>query len=176
MVGGRTQLLTRSEFGRGSNTEPQQIMRQLAKTDIGLRQLCQIVLDGRAGRDPQELVKGTMPEDKRIAGAELLTPVRLRELADLSDGEGITHDSPEDRFAAALKEFQGRLDDLHAAAQEVGVVTGTDGVALVDTLGYDNSNVRNTLGEITDLVSEWRGARRRADRMRADLDESGDAR
>ncbi|GHE93040.1 hypothetical protein E5082_28595 [Streptomyces griseoluteus] len=177
LVGGRTQLLTRSEFGgRGSNTEPQQIMRQLAKTDVGLRQLCQIVLDGRAGRDPQELAKGTMPEDKRIAGAEPLTPARLRELIDLSDEEGITHDSPEDRFAAALKEFQGRLDDLHAAAQEVGDVTGTDGVALVDTLGYDNSNVRNTLVEITDLVSEWRGARRRADRMRADLDESGTAR
>ncbi|KAF5994536.1 hypothetical protein BOG92_024925 [Streptomyces sp. WAC00263] len=177
LVAGRTQLLTRSEFGgRGSNTEPLQIMRQLAKTDVGLRQLCQIVLDGRAGRDPQELVKGTTPADKRIAGADALTPVRLRELAELSDREGITHDSPEDQFAAALKEFQGRLDDLLAAAQEVGDVTGKDGVALVDTLGYDNSNVRNTLVEITDLVSEWRGARRRADRMRADLDESGDAR
>ncbi|WP_159038992.1 MULTISPECIES: hypothetical protein [unclassified Streptomyces] len=177
LVGGRTQLLTRSEFGsRGSNTEPQQIMRQLAKTDVGLRQLCQIVLDGRAGRDPQELAKGTTPEDKRIAGADTLTPVRLRELADLSEGEGITHASPEDRFAAALKEFQKRLDDLLTAAQKVGDVTGKDGVALVDTLGYDNSNVRNTLVEITDLVSEWRGARRRADRMRADLDESGDAR
>ncbi|MFI5870943.1 hypothetical protein ACIBAH_00615 [Streptomyces sp. NPDC051445] len=47
LVGGRTQLLTRSEFGRrGSNTEPQQIMRQLTKTDVGLRQLCQVVLDG----------------------------------------------------------------------------------------------------------------------------------
>ncbi len=55
-------------------------------------------------------------------------------------------------------------------------MTGQDGVALVDTVGYDNPTVRDTLVEITDFVSEWRGARRRADRMRADLDESGDAR
>ncbi|WP_030688441.1 hypothetical protein [Streptomyces sp. NRRL B-1347] len=177
LVGGRTQLLTRSEFGgRGSNAEPQQIMRQLAKSDVGLRQLCQVVLDGRAGRDPQELADGAMPQDTLIAAAEILTAGRLRELADLSEGEGITHETPEDRLAAALKDFQERLDDLLAAAQAVGHVTGEDGVALVDTLGFSNSNVRDTLVEITDLVSEWRGARRRADRMRADLDESGDAR
>ncbi|MFJ6722367.1 hypothetical protein [Streptomyces sp. NPDC091259] len=177
LVAGRTQLLTRSEFGgRGSNAEPQQIMRQLTKSDVGLRQLCQVVLDGRAGRDPQELADGTMPHDAVIPGAEILTPGRLRELADLSEGEGITHESPEDRFASALKDFQERLDDLLAAAQAVGRVTGEDDVALVDTLGFSSSNVRDTLVEITDLVSEWRGARRRADRMRADLDDSGDAR
>ncbi|MET8431753.1 hypothetical protein ABZV61_02925 [Streptomyces sp900116325] len=177
LVGGRTQLLTRSEFGgRGSNTEPQQIMRQLAKTDVGLRQLCQVVLDGRAGRDPQELADGTMPQDNLITDAEVITPGRLRELADLSDVEGITHESPEDRFAAALAEFQERLDDLLAAAQRVGDVTDQNGMALVDTLGYENSNVRSTLVEVSDLVSEWRGARRRAGRMRADLDESGEAR
>ena len=176
LVGGRTQLLTRSEFGSGSNTEPQQIMRQLAKTDVGLRQLCQVVLDGRAERDPQELADGTLPQDNLIADAEILTPGRLRELADLSDGEGITHESPEDRFAAALAEFQDRLDDLLAAAQKVGNVTDQDGMALVDTLGYENPNVRNTLVEVSDLVSEWKGARRRAGRMRADLDESGEAR
>ncbi|MFC1414874.1 hypothetical protein ACEZCY_37705 [Streptacidiphilus sp. N1-12] len=177
LVGGRTQLLTRSEFGgRGSNAEPQQIMRQLTKSDVGLRQLCQVVLDGRAGRDPQELADGTMPQDTLIPAAEILTPGRLRELADLSEGEGITHETPEDRFAAALKDFQERIDDLLSAAQRVGNVTGEDGVALVDTLGFSNSNVRDTLVEITDLVSEWRGARRRADRMRADLDEISDAR
>ncbi|MFB7957845.1 hypothetical protein [Streptomyces sp. NPDC056045] len=151
-------------------------MRQLAKSDVGLRQLCQVVLDGRARRDPQELADGTMPQDTLIPAAKILTAGRLRELADLSEGEGITHETPEDRFAAALKDFQERLDDLLAAAQAVGHVTGEDDVALVDTLGYNNSNVRDTLVEITDLVSEWRGARRRADRMRADLDESGDAR
>ncbi|WP_151898327.1 hypothetical protein [Streptomyces sp. C8S0] len=95
LVGGRTQLLTRSEFGgRGSNTEPQQIMRQLAKTDVGLRQLCQIVLDGRAGRDPQELAKGTMPQDTRIADANILTPERLRELADLFEGKASRMPAP----------------------------------------------------------------------------------
>ncbi|MET9388441.1 hypothetical protein ABZY09_47685 [Streptomyces sp. NPDC002928] len=177
LVGGRTQLLTRSEFGRrGSNTEPQQIMRQLTKTDAGLRQLCQVVLDGRAGRDPQELADGIMPQDHVITDAEILTPERLHELTDLSDGEGITHQSPEDQFSAALAKFQDHLDDLLAAAQRVGEVTDQNGMALVDTLGYENPNVRTTLTEITDLVSEWRGARRRAGRMRADRDQSGEAR
>jgi hypothetical protein len=169
--------LTRSEFGRrGSNTEPQQIMRQLTKTDAGLRQLCQVVLDGRAGRDPQELADGIMPQDHVITDAEILTPERLHELTDLSDGEGITHQSPEDQFSAALAKFQDHLDDLLAAAQRVGEVTDQNGMALVDTLGYENPNVRTTLTEITDLVSEWRGARRRAGRMRADRDQSGEAR
>ena len=176
LVGARTQLLTRSEFGsRGSNTEPQQIMRQLTKTDTGLRQLCQVVLDGRAGRDPQELPDGANPQDKRLPGAETLTPSRLRELAELSDGEGITHESPEDLFAAAIADFQKCVDDLYVAAQKVGAVANQDGVALVDTLGFESSNVRDTLTEITNLVSEWRGARRRAARMRADLDESGES-
>lgn len=59
LVSGRTQLLTRSEYGRGDNTEPGQILRRLAKSDAGLRQLCQIILDGCAGRDPQELPDDT---------------------------------------------------------------------------------------------------------------------
>ena len=177
LVGARTQLLTRSEFGgRGSNTEPQQIMRQLAKTDTGLRQLCQVVLDGRAGRDPQELPDGATPKDKCLPGAEILTPGRLRELAELSDEEGITHESPEDLFAAAITDFQKCLDDLYVAAQKIGEVTDQDGVALVDTLGFENPNVKKTLTEITELVLEWQGARRRANRMRADLDDSGETR
>lgn len=177
MVAARTQLLTRSEFGgRGSNTEPQQIITQLTKTDTGLRQLCQVVLDGRAGRDPQELPAGVTPQDKRLPGEEILTPGRLRELAELSDGEGITHESPEDLFAAVIADFQQCLDDLYLAARKVGEVTDQDGVALVDTLGFEDSNVRDTLNDIADLVSEWRGARRRAARMRADLDHSGEAR
>jgi len=176
LVGARTQLLTRSEFGgRGSNTEPQQIVTQLTKTDAGLRQLCQVVLDGRADRDPQELPDGVTPQDKRLPGAEILTPGRLRELAELSDGEGITHESPEDLFATAIGDFQKCLDDLYVAAQRVGEVTDQDGVALVDTLGFESSNVKDTLTEIADLVSEWRGARRRATRMRADLDDGGEA-
>jgi hypothetical protein len=177
LVGARTQLLTRSEFGgRGSNTEPQQIMRQLAKSDTGLRQLCQVVLDGRADRDPQELPDGATPQDRRLPGAAILTPGRLRELAELSDGEGITHESPEDIFAAAIAEFQQCLDDLYVAAQKVGEVTDQDGLALVDTLGFENPNVKDTLTDITDLVSEWRAARRRAVRMRADLDDGGEDR
>ena len=107
--------------------------------------------------------------------AEILTPGRLRELTELSDEEGITHQSPEDRFAAAIVDFQKCLEDLYFAAQKVGEVTDYEGVALVDTLGFESPNVKDTLTDITDLVSEWRGARRRATRMRADLDNSGEA-
>jgi hypothetical protein len=174
MVSGTTQLLTRSEFGgRGSSTEPAQILTQMTRTDSGLRQLCQIVLDGRAGRAPQELPDGTSPRNKRIPDAEVLTAVRLRELAKLSDEQGITHDSPEDLFAAAIQEFQDRLEELHLAGQEVGAIVDETGVALVDKLGYDDATVKDTLTNVTDMVSEWRGARRRAERMRGDLDSSG---
>ena len=176
LVASRTQLLTRSDFGgRGSNTEPQQIIRQLTRSDSGLRQLCQVVLDGRAGRDPQELRDGSDPQDRHLPDARLLTAGRLRELAQLFDGEGITHDSPEDLFAAAICDFQRCLEDLLVTAQKVGEVTYPDGVALVDTLGFDNPGVRQTLNDITGLVYEWRGARSRASRMRADVDDSGEA-
>jgi hypothetical protein len=177
LVGARTQLLTRSEFGgRGSNTEPQQIMRQLAKTDAGLRQLCQVVLDGRANRDPQELPDGALPQDRHLPDAEILTPGRLRQLADLSDDEAITHKSPEDLFAEAIANFQTCLDDLYIAAQQISEVTDLNGEVLVDKLGFENSAVRSTLNDITDLVSEWRGARRRATRRRADSDDTGESR
>jgi hypothetical protein len=175
LVGASTQLLIRSEFGgRGSNTEPQQIMSQLAKSDAGLRQLCQVILDGRARRDPQELPDGASPQDGSVPGAKPLTPQRLRELAELSDEEGITHESPEDRLAAAITNFQMRLDDLWVAAQKVAEVTDQDGMALVDTQGYDDPAARQTLAEITELVLEWRGARRRANRMRADAEDSSE--
>jgi hypothetical protein len=175
LVSAPTQLLTRSEYGgRGDNTEPQQIIAQMAQTDSGLRQLCQVVLDGRAGRSPQELPDGADPQDRRIPGAAVLTADRLRELAKLSDEQGITHESPEDRFAAAIANFQDRLEALHLAAQAVGQVTDNDGVPLVDTLGYEDPGVKDMLDGVTDLVSEWRGARRRAARMRCDLDGSGE--
>lgn len=169
LVTGPTQLLARSAFGRGNNTEPQQILTRLAKSDAGLRQLCQIILDGRADRDPQELPDGTEPRDRRIRGARTLTAVRLRELAKLSE-EGISHDSPEDLYAGAISDFETKLDELHAAAKDVAEVTDHTGVPLVDTLGYANPETRETLQDIVDQLAEWRGARRRADRRRPDLD------
>lgn len=169
LVGGRTQLLTRSEFGRGNNTEPQQIVKRLAKSDAGLRQLCQIILDGRADRDPQELPDASDPQDRGFPGANILTAARLRELAELSE-DGISHDSPEDFFAAAIKEFEDKVDELHDAAQQVAKVTDHVGVPLVDTRGYESREVKDTLADIVDLVAEWRSARRRAVRMRPDLD------
>jgi hypothetical protein len=173
LVGARTQLLTRSDFGgRGSNAEPQQIMKQMTKTDAGLRQLCQVVLDGRAGRGPQELPDGAAPKNKLFHDAEDLTAKRLRELAQLSDEQGITHESPEDRFTKAIVKFELLVDDLHAATLEVAKVADDDDVPLVDTKGFDNSDVKDALGEIVELVTEWRGTRRRAARMRAELDGS----
>ncbi|MFF4894298.1 hypothetical protein [Micromonospora chersina] len=116
MVAAKAQLLTRSEFGvRGSNTEPQQI----------LRHLCQVVLDGRAGRGPQELPAGTTPKSRRFLRAEELTVSRLRELAQISDEQSVTHDSPEDLFAAAIREFRDRLDGLHTAAIDLNEVVGS---------------------------------------------------
>ncbi|GIF49319.1 hypothetical protein DFJ67_2145 [Asanoa ferruginea] len=175
LVATRTQLLTRSEFGgRGSNTEPQQIIRQLTKTETGLRQLCQVVLDGRAGRDPQELSDGAAPRNKRFVRAERLTAGRLRELALISDEQSITHESPEDLFAAAIADFRKHLEELHATAIEVNEVVDHHGVALVDTSGYDDPEMKRTFNEVSDLISEWRATRRRATRMRADLDDGGD--
>ncbi|GAB3852579.1 hypothetical protein ACFPIJ_64290 [Dactylosporangium cerinum] len=177
LVAARTQLLTRSEFGgRGSNTEPQQIIRQLTKTEAGLRQLCQVVLDGRAGRDPQELPDGTAPKDRRLPRVALLTADRLRELARLSNDKTITHNTPEDLFAAAIADFRMHLEELRAAATDVNDVVDHQGVALVDTKGYDDPEMKRMLDEVAEFVSEWRGARRRAIRMRADLDDSGDER
>ncbi|MBM0255561.1 hypothetical protein [Micromonospora sp. 4G55] len=175
LVAAKTQLLTRSEFGgRGSNTEPQQILRQMTKSEGGLRQLCQVVLDGRAGRDPQELPDGAMPKNKRFLRAERLTAGRLRELAQISDEQSVTHESPEDLFAAAIADFRKHLEELHAAAIVVNEVVDNEGVALVDAKGYDDPEMKRTFTEVSEFVSEWRAARRRATRMRADLDNSGD--
>jgi hypothetical protein len=167
LVAGRTQLLTRSTFGPGNNIEPQQILRRLAKSDAGLRQLCQIALDGRADRDSQELADDTEPQDRRIPGAEILTPERLRTLAKLSE-EGISHVSPEDRFAVAIRDFQEVLGEAVDAAQKVSRVVDHTGVPLVDTLGFESSEVKATLQELGELVGDWRSARRRATRMRPD--------
>ncbi|MGK5681163.1 hypothetical protein [Actinoplanes sp. URMC 104] len=175
LVAAKTQLLTRSEFGgRGSNTEPQQILRQMTRSEGGLRQLCQVVLDGRAGRDPQELPDGTMPRNRRFQRAEKLTAGRLRELAEISDEQSVTHESPEDMFAAAIAEFRNHLEELHAAAIDVNEVVDNEGVALVDTKGYDDPEMRHMFTAVSEFVSEWRLARRRANRMRADLDGSGE--
>jgi len=170
LVSGRTQLLTRSEYGGGGdNTEPGQILRRLAKSDAGLKQLCQIILDGRAGRDPQELPDDAEPEDRMFRDATVLTPQRLRELADMSE-EGISHDSPEDLFATAIANFEEKLDGLHEAAKVVAGVADDTGIALVDNMGFEATEVNTTLQDVVELVSEWRSTKRRATRMRPDLD------
>ncbi|MDA3644389.1 hypothetical protein LZ318_30745 [Saccharopolyspora indica] len=171
LVGGRTQLLTRSEYGRGNNTEPQQILKHLAKSDAGLRQLCQIILDGRAGRDAQELPDASDPQDRRFRESKILTPSRLRELAELSE-EGISHDSPEDLFAAAISKFEDKLDAALVAAQDIAKVTDHAGVLLVDTRGFESRSIKDALDAIVEMVGDWRSARRRAARMRPDLDGS----
>jgi len=177
LVSGKTQLLVRSEFGgRSSNTEPQTIMRQMTRSVHGLRQLCQIVLDGRAGRKAQELPDGTTPQDANLPDAHDLTQARLRELANVSDTAPIGHQSADDRFAEAIKDFKGCLADLHSATMEMAEVADSDGVPLVDIKGYDDPEVRRHLVEITELVSDWRSARKRANRMRPDLDDSGTGR
>jgi hypothetical protein len=90
--------------------------------------------------------------------------------------EGISHDSPEDFFATAIADFQEELYKLHEAANAVAGVVDDTGVALVDTLGFESSEVKTTLQEVVDLVSEWRSAKRRATRMRPDLDGGAAAR
>lgn len=175
LVSGRTQLLTRSEFGRGDNVEPPQILRRMAKSDAGLRQLCQIILDGRAGRDPQELPDDTEPEDRRFRDASVLTPERLRELAEMSE-EGISYRTPEDLFAAAIADFEGKLYDLYEAAKAVAAVVDDTGVALVDTVGFETTEVNTSLQDVVNLVAEWRSQKHRAIRMRPDLDSGARAR
>lgn len=138
--------------------------------------MCGYVRSGRAGRDPQELPDGAASKNKRFPRAERLTAGRLRELAQLSDEQSITHESPEDLFAAAIADFRKHLEELHAAATDVNEVVDHQGVALVDTSGYNDPEMKRTFNEISEFVSEWRAARRRAARMRADLDDSGDER
>ena len=109
-------------------------MRRLAKSDAGLKERCQIILDGRAGRDPQELPEDTEPEDRRFRDVSVLTPERLRELVEMSE-EGISHASPEDFFATAIADFQEKLKELNEAAKAVADVVDDTDVALVDTVG-----------------------------------------
>ncbi|MBB5913594.1 hypothetical protein BJY24_002461 [Nocardia transvalensis] len=165
LVAGPTQLLARSEYGRGNNTEPQQILKRLANSDVRLRQLCQIILDGRAGRKPQLLPDGMEPRDSVIRGADILDATQLRKLAAMSE-EGISHDSPEDEFAVATKGFEDQVEELHQAAQAVASVEDRDGVPLVDTRGYENVSAKSTLQDVVDLVSDWRSVKRRVARMR----------
>jgi hypothetical protein len=89
--------------------------------------------DARAGLGPSSVPHPHLAtsETDRVVGSRSpsprpprdLTPGRLRELAELSDGEGITHESAEDLFAAAIVDFQRCLDDLYDAAKKVGEIT-----------------------------------------------------
>ncbi|MER5336762.1 hypothetical protein [Micromonospora sp. NPDC002717] len=174
MVAGQNQLLERSEHGATEGaTEPTKIIAALGRTDLGLRQLCQIVLDGRAGRAPQRLPERTDPVDKPIGGADSLTPQILRDLAD-QPTPGVAVLTPEEQYAMALTGFESALDRLHTAAVAVAEVKGTDGEPLAETRGYDQTQAMELFGDVTEMIADWRAAARKAARRRQRMTEDGD--
>ncbi|WP_157405197.1 hypothetical protein [Actinopolyspora halophila] len=167
LVVGPTPLLARSKHGgQSNNTEPHTILKRLAQSDAGLRQLCQIILDGRAGRQPQLLEDGALPSDRLHSHAEPLTNEKIRELTRESESPPITHKPVEEQFTDAIANFQNQLDDVRSSAEQVASIVGPDSVPLVETRGYDSEEVKATLDKVNEMVSDWRSARRRADRLR----------
>jgi hypothetical protein len=104
--------------------EPNAVIDGLTDTVRGLEQLAQIVLDGRSGRKPQVLPDDVSPTDTTFAGADLLDPEKLRELAGHRDTSGPI--TPTAALAtqigelrAHVRQLRERIDSIEAISEEL---------------------------------------------------------
>jgi hypothetical protein len=65
----------------GYISEPNVVVEAIVDSDLGLKQLAQVVLDGRSTRTPQALPAATEPTDHIFQGGSLLDAAALRALA-----------------------------------------------------------------------------------------------
>lgn len=76
---------TKKDSASGSYiSEPNVVIDALAGKVRGLKQLAQIILDGRSGRTPQMLPENQEPADIIFAGADLATAGSIREAAGMA--------------------------------------------------------------------------------------------
>ena len=93
-------------------SEPNVVVESLMSTEKGLNQLAQIVLDGRAGRQPQNLGDATSPVDSIIQEGVLLDPVGLRQIAGDSTPASPLPESAQSRLNSQIGLFKQEVRNL----------------------------------------------------------------
>ncbi|MFI9009907.1 hypothetical protein ACIGNX_22010 [Actinosynnema sp. NPDC053489] len=162
--------------GPKDNREPNTLLRAMMQDADGLKQLAQVVYDGRAGRVLTVLPRGTRPTDVHRPDAADLDESALRnsvattprprgdgngEPADghgTTDGTGADHDSagdhrtPEDDWVDAQYAVQVAAAEMHRATNALLAVKTSNGQTFAATLGFRDHDVNSHLANIQRIL------------------------
>lgn len=145
--------LARSGFGTKrsartgkDNREPNTLLRAMMQDPDGLRQLAQVVYDGRAGRSLTVLPQGARPVDQHRADARRLDEAALRESVitpgtTTGSSDPDRHRIPEQDWTDAQEAVQSSAAELDRATRELLKTRRADGATFASTLGYADEDV-----------------------------------
>ncbi|MFJ8965874.1 hypothetical protein ACIRG5_41445 [Lentzea sp. NPDC102401] len=157
--------LARSGFGtkrtaaRGEkdNREPNTLLRAMMQDTDGIKQLAQVVYDGRAGRVLKVLPRGGRPLDIHRAEAPNLDEGALRHsvspAARSSGGtDGAQHRTAEDDWTDAQTVVQEAAAEFHRAVRALCEVKTSSGQNFATTVGFRDQDINDHLANTQKLL------------------------
>lgn len=142
----------------GYISEPNVVMEALMNSEAGLRQLAQIVLDGRGARLPQLLPVGQEPVDSVIADGTLLDSAGLRAIAGQSTDAEDLPESPQSRLNANVSLFKQEVRNLVERVEAIDSIGSGDevpSVSLIQLQGAPVAAERDELQRLVYRIQAW---------------------
>ncbi|RDV11012.1 hypothetical protein DXK94_07585 [Arthrobacter sp. RT-1] len=158
--------------------EPPQIMEKLVSTTNGVKQLGQIILDVRAGREPRQLAFGEDPVDLYMPGATPLNRDHLYAYVEqASRSTAVQEDDPETARQVYENKLRDCVKEMEVLVQGVKKVKDGGGDILVERVGLSLSEELVMLSRLTSELTYWNGIaeRRNPPTSRDEEDEDFDA-
>lgn len=143
--------------------EPQQIIERMVTSVAGVRQLGQIILDVRAGREPKLLHRGQEPSEHHLSDNMSLTRSDLFNYKkDNWQTSAAVEVSPQSQLHAYRQRLIEGVETLKTIVDAVQRVVDEEGTVLVDVQGLDVESESSTLSDISTDLRAWARIARRA--------------
>ncbi|MGX1162045.1 hypothetical protein FBY31_3897 [Arthrobacter sp. SLBN-100] len=155
--------------------EPPQIMEKLVTTTNGVKQLGQIILDVRAGREPRLLNPGEDAEDRYRPDASPLSKEHLYAYVEqASRSTAVQTDDPETARQVYENKIRDCVKELETLVAGVRRVKDDGGDILVEKVGLSISEEMVTLNRSSSHLTFWNGIAERRNPLLFDDSEDDD--
>ncbi|ADX72201.1 hypothetical protein Asphe3_10160 [Pseudarthrobacter phenanthrenivorans Sphe3] len=142
---------------QGYISEPNVVMDSLASKKRGLKQLAQIIFDGRAGRLPQELPLDQEPTDAVFQDGNLATAASIRQTAGMAPVD-IVPVTPSRRLLISVGDLKSQIQQLSDRIEAIEAIrdeTSESQVSLISERGAALAEEVSEMQRITFKLHRW---------------------
>lgn len=142
--------------GFGNNDEPNKVLTELLRSERGISQLAQIILDVRAGVIPKLVSEDVSEVKVATATSEYASVETIRAIYEIPQNTpemvGLT---PTEQVNAALRDLNYRLQGVLSLATEIDAITSDSGLKVVQQDGLPVQGEIQLLNSLFGKLHSW---------------------